>query len=327
MTQSDDWEPVNYHNLPHWMKRVSKPKQWVNTTYTKIFYGKPYDYKVEYSVVHGKLRINYWRSGSAQDALNIPSKCSSHRQKNYLYLLIFLVFLGVCFVAIMQFTPSFQAIPSGILTPTITNAEPGITLAPTPTPIITPILQPTLPRATLATMPTEHARVVQTTTDSGSLSSSSPDSAALEKRIHTLINQQRNSNGLFSLSFDPSLAAIARGHSQDMAKNNYFSHVNLQGLDPAARGNQQGYPCRKDYGSYYTYGIAENIFETSHWTTYNGIRVNDFESLEIIATKTVDGWMSSPGHRQNILTSTYDREGIGVGVGSDNTVYITEDFC
>jgi len=254
-------------------------------------------------------------------------KRSSHRQKNYIYLLIFLLFLGVCFVAIMQFTPSFKVITSGILTPTITDAQTRITFAPTPTPIITSILNPTFQRATLTTTPTENARIVQTTTNSGSLSPPSLDSAALEKLIHTLINQQRNSNGLSSLSFDPSLAAIARGHSQDMAKNNYFSHVNLQGLDPAARGNQQGYPCRKDYSSYYTYGIAENIFETSHWTTYNGIRVNDFESLESIAQKTVDSWMSSPGHRKNILTSTYDREGIGVGVGSDYTVYITEDFC
>ena len=112
-----------------------------------------------------------------------------------------------------------------------------------------------------------------------------------------------------------------------MAKNNYFSHVNLQGLSPSDRGNQQGYTCRKDYGSYYTYGIAENIFETSHWTTYNGIRVNDFEPLEDIAQKTITGWMNSEGHRKNILTSTYDREGIGVGIASDDTVYITENFC
>ena len=176
-------------------------------------------------------------------------------------------------------------------------------------------------------IPTEEARVVQTNTNFGSLSSPSLDSVALEKRIHALINQQRNSNGLSSLSFDSSLAVIARGHSQDMAKNNYFSHVNLQGLSPADRGNQQGYTCRKDYGSYYTYGISENIFETSHWTTYNGIRVNDFEPLENIAQKTVDGWMNSLGHRKNILTTTYDREGIGVGIASDCTVYITENFC
>ena len=196
-----------------------------------------------------------------------------------------------------------------------------------PKQIITSLPQPTVQKISITTIPTEKARVIQTNTNSGSLSSPSIDSAALEKRIHALINQQRKSNGLSSLSFDSSLAVIARGHSQDMAKNNYFSHVNLQGLSPADRGNQQGYTCRKDYGSYYTYGISENIFETSHWTTYNGIRINDFEPLENIAQKTVEGWMNSPGHRKNILTTTYDREGIGVGIASDCTVYITENFC
>jgi uncharacterized protein YkwD len=112
-----------------------------------------------------------------------------------------------------------------------------------------------------------------------------------------------------------------------MARNNYFSHVNLQGLDPTGRGTKAGYSCYKNYGSYYTTGLAENIFQTHHSTTYNGITVNDMESSESIAQSTVNGWMNSPGHQQNILTSTYDREGIGVGISSDKTVYVTEDFC
>ena len=195
-----------------------------------------------------------------------------------------------------------------------------------PTPIITSISEPTLQRAIITLIPTKKPQIVQTT-NFGGQSPPSIDTQILEKRVHELINQQRNSRGLTSLTFDSSLATIARGHSQDMARNNYFSHVNLQGLAPADRGNQQGYPCRKDYGSYYTFGIAENIFKTHHETTINGISKNDFESLEPIAQKTVDSWMNSPGHRENILKSTYDREGIGVGVGSDYTVYVTEDFC
>jgi uncharacterized protein YkwD len=112
-----------------------------------------------------------------------------------------------------------------------------------------------------------------------------------------------------------------------MAKNNYFSHTNLQGLDPTGRGSQVGYSCYKDYGSYYTHGIAENIFQTQHSTTHNGITVNELVPSETIAQSTVDGWMNSPGHRQNILTSTYDHEGIGVAISSDKKVYVTENFC
>ena len=156
------------------------------------------------------------------------------------------------------------------------------------------------------------------------------DIQTLELRVHELINQQRRSNGLSSMSYDSSLASIARKHSADMAKNNYFSHYNLQGLDPTGRGNLVGYSCYKNYGSYYTTGIAENIMQNNLYdsvTYYNGIPRYAWNTQEEIAQSTVDGWMTSPGHRQNILTSTYNREGIGVAIASDNKVYITQDFC
>jgi hypothetical protein len=38
------------------MKRVSKPRHKVIKTYTKIFYSKPYDYKAQYKIVHGRLQ-------------------------------------------------------------------------------------------------------------------------------------------------------------------------------------------------------------------------------------------------------------------------------
>jgi uncharacterized protein YkwD len=157
------------------------------------------------------------------------------------------------------------------------------------------------------------------------------DITKLEKRIHALINENRINNGVSSLSFDDNLALIARGHSVDMSINNYFEHDNKKGEDPTMRGQDVGYTCRKDYGSYYTNGIAENIFQNNLYdsTSYvNGIPVShDWNSLEDIAQSTVNGWMNSPGHRQNILKAQYDREGIGVAISSDDKVLITEDFC
>ena len=156
------------------------------------------------------------------------------------------------------------------------------------------------------------------------------DTPALEKRIHELINQQRKNNGLSLLQYDPNLVSIARKHSEDMAKNNFFSHYNLQGLGPTERGIKTGYSCRKDYGSHYTIGIAENIMQNNLYnsvTYYNGIPRYAWNSQEEIAQSTVNGWMNSPGHRENILTSSYDKEGIGVAIASDDKVYITEDFC
>ncbi|MCJ7469440.1 CAP domain-containing protein [Candidatus Bathyarchaeota archaeon] len=181
----------------------------------------------------------------------------------------------------------------------------------------------------ITTIPTTQFEVVQPTSHS---SSSSPtiDIPTIEGRVHEMINQHRRNQGLSSLRYDSSLAAIARKHSEDMARNNYFDHENLQGLSPTDRGNMQGYTCRKDYGSYYTYRLAENIYQNNLYdsvTYYNGIPSYDWNPQEEIAQSTVDGWMDSPGHRKNILTSSYDREGIGVAVATDDKVYITQDFC
>jgi uncharacterized protein YkwD len=179
-------------------------------------------------------------------------------------------------------------------------------------------------------VPTRQPDIVKDIERSVGIAKPDIDISSLEMEIHTGINQQRRSNGLPPLSYDSTLASIARKHSEDMARNHYFSHNNLQGLDPSGRATRDGYSCYKDYGSYYTTGLAENIMQNNLYdsvTYYNGIPRYDWNSDEEIARSTVNGWMTSPGHRQNILTSTYDREGIGAAIASDDKVYITEDFC
>lgn len=170
---------------------------------------------------------------------------------------------------------------------------------------------------------------------SGSVKAESPlkpdiDISSLESEIHNLINNERQNNGLRPLSLDSRLSDIARAHSVDMAQNSYFEHINLRGQDPTARANAKGYSCYKDYGGYYTEGIAENIFQNNLYdsiTYVNMVPFHDWNSQSEIAQSTVQGWMNSPGHRQNILTATYDQEGIGVAISSDDKVYITQDFC
>jgi uncharacterized protein YkwD len=152
----------------------------------------------------------------------------------------------------------------------------------------------------------------------------------LELQIHNLVNEERRKKGLNPLDWDSKLADIARKHSQDMAENNFFSHNNLKGQDATERGKLAGYSCRKDFGSYYKEGIAENIFQNTLYdsiTYYNGIPSYDWYTQEEIARSTVRGWMTSSGHRKNILTATYDKEGIGVAMSSNNQVMITQDFC
>jgi len=241
--------------------------------------------------------------------------------------------------------------PAGTQTPSVPVAPPAITTASPatlPTPGLTPDshrseVTPALPIAGTSadTTPFTPAAVWETTVTTVSPSftpvvgklSDDPytiQTDLLADRIHELINTHRAAYGLAPLSTDAALATIALGHSTDMAENNYFSHTDLAGGTPTDRGNASGYTCIKNYSSYYTYGIAENIFQNNLYSsvTYeNGVYTYAWSTPEEIAQSTVTGWMNSEGHKRNILTMTFDREGLGVAIAADDKVYITEDFC
>jgi uncharacterized protein YkwD len=154
--------------------------------------------------------------------------------------------------------------------------------------------------------------------------------ADLERRVHDLINKERADKKANNLQFDRQLADIARAHSADMAKRKFFDHKNPDGKDATARGKAAGYTCRKFYAGYFTDGLAENIYQGS---LYSRIRITgnkrsyDWYSLEELAGEVVDGWMDSPGHRRNVLEKTYEKEGIGIAISSDDKVYVTQVFC
>jgi len=178
---------------------------------------------------------------------------------------------------------------------------------------------------------------IPTQPPSGSYLSSNPEApviepSALEARIHELINVQRNQNGLSTLAYDSFLASIARGHSWDMVVRNFFEHENPDGLNARARGEAAGYPCKKDYGTYYTEGLSENLYQgyryNNYWTAPNGTIVKyEWNSLEQVAEQAVNGWMNSEGHRRNIVDTHFTQEGIGVAFSTDEKIYVTENFC
>jgi uncharacterized protein YkwD len=151
------------------------------------------------------------------------------------------------------------------------------------------------------------------------------DISELEQEVNRRINLERTNNGLKPLNWDNTIATVARDHSEDMVNRNFFAHDNPDGEDPTARGKRHGYSCYKDYGSYYTVGLAENIAETPIYSDVIGC--GSTTSLDSLAECIVDGWMTSPGHRENILTSTYTKTGIGIAYSSDDKAYSTQDFC
>lgn len=222
--------------------------------------------------------------------------------------------------------------PTTVATPIPTNT-PRVIVAPlhtnTPVPTLTPI--PTIMSLpTLAPTPTIS---VNTSPLHVVITAVKPviDIRQLEDLTHKLINSERVKRGLNSLEHVENIRLIARSHSEDMAVKDYFSHTSPVGLSPTDRGNEAGYDCRKDYGSYYTYGLAENIHQGwlyDSYRTLNG-RIVSYEwfTLEGLAQTAVTGWMGSTGHRENILKSSYDRTGLGVAIAEDGKVYFTQNFC
>src|SRR5215467_7784836 len=137
----------------------------------------------------------------------------------------------------------------------------------------------------------------------------------LERRIHDLINDRRTAAGLLPLGVDERLIRIARAHSEDMATRGFFDHINAQGEDPTARGKHAGYECRKAIDkSSFREGLAENLSDVprvSRILTMGDRKTYDWNTVEDIARLAVQGWMHSPGHRRNILYTTFSESGIG----------------
>ena len=133
--------------------------------------------------------------------------------------------------------------------------------------------------------------------------------------IHAETSDVRERHGIAPLARDRALDAIAQDHAEDMAERGYFEHRTPEGARPSDRASLAGYDCRKDFGEYYTIGIAENISMYPGW------------GMGRVATVAVRDWMDSPGHRENILMARHDRLGVGMATSMDGTIYAVQNFC
>jgi len=154
----------------------------------------------------------------------------------------------------------------------------------------------------------------------------------VERRVHYYINQEREKQGLPRLSFDTELREIARGHSSDMAKREYFAHESPSGADMEDRYENAGYRCRtikSRTGSRTVYAAGgENIAQT-YWQQEIVTESGDtkyFDTNDELARGIVEQWMNSPRHRKNILQPYWNSEGIGL-YKKNQQIYATQNFC
>ena len=130
------------------------------------------------------------------------------------------------------------------------------------------------------------------------------DATTIEHTAFDKTNEARVQNGLRPLAWDPLLCRMARMHSEDMAKRGYFAHETPEGLEPKDRG--------RALGILHFRVLAENI-------AYN----KGFADPGAFA---VERWMTSGGHRANILYIGFQASAIGSYVAADGSVYLTQVF-
>ena len=151
----------------------------------------------------------------------------------------------------------------------------------------------------------------------------------LESSIQTLINRERAAQGLKPLAWDDALAAIARGHSEDMGRRDYFKHESPEGEGFDTRYRNGQYRCALRVGNV-IYKGGENIaleYLYASITTIGERKYYNWLPEDELARRAVAGWMASPGHRANILKMHWAHEGIGVAITRDHKVYLTQNFC
>lgn len=132
------------------------------------------------------------------------------------------------------------------------------------------------------------------------------DTAKIEKRVFELVNTERAKQKLAGYRYSQELTSLARLHSQNIVKYNFFSHIDQEGKE--ARDRKLKYFPGLFFG-----GIAENI------------AYNVGKTEQEAAQNLIRAWMDSPTHRVNILSSEYTYMGVGVVEHGEN-VYATQNF-
>lgn len=127
-----------------------------------------------------------------------------------------------------------------------------------------------------------------------------PQPLSPAEQLIALINAERARHGLPPLIIHAILTRVAQAHSQDMAARDFYSHTNPDGLDPCQRMTRAGY----DW-----WACGENI----------GAGFPTPELMLMI-------WLTSGGHRANILSPYFTDVGVGYVQGGAYGHYWTIDF-
>ena len=188
-----------------------------------------------------------------------------------------------------EIKPTIVAYKPPVFYPPTSTPQPTTPPDYTPTPF-----KPTPTSANPTSLPGQPTSAPIPTSTSVPLSTSTPipptpppaPPSQSKNELLSIINNERQKNGIGGLNFNTALGNAAQAHADDMVQNNYFSHTGRDGSSPADRAVRAG------YGSRWT---GENIA--------GGTRG---------PSQVFSMWMGSTGHRQNMLNPKWKSAGLGI---------------
>lgn len=184
-------------------------------------------------------------------------------------------------------------VPAGTPKPT-TSKKPT---APKPKPTHTPTPTPTRPSSTPKASATASTSATATPRPPSTSKAAAPASGT-SARIVQLVNAERSKVGCSPVTLNAVLTKAAQAHSEDMATHQNMSHTGSDGSAPGDRITRAGYA----------------------WSTYGENVAYGYTTPEQVTS----GWMSSPGHKANILNCAFKE--VGVGLAQPGS-YWTQDFA
>ncbi len=128
--------------------------------------------------------------------------------------------------------------------------------------------------------------------------------ASIEHIAFDIVNQKRVENGLKSLVWSDQLEGVARGHSQNMADFDFFSHRGMDNKMVSDRADDA------HLGKWRA--IGENI-------AFN-------RGFADPIAKALQLWLDSPSHRNNMMNDNWREAAIGVAIAADGSYYFTQVF-
>jgi uncharacterized protein YkwD len=130
----------------------------------------------------------------------------------------------------------------------------------------------------------------------------------VEELILAMTNEARRARGLAPLIKDAELTKLARAYSNDMLVRRFFDHSTPEGISFDARISNRYH--------HWVRCVGENIWSAIDY--HPG-------KPQKMAKEIVADWMSSPGHRDNLLDPDFTHLGVGVSA-RHHSIRATQEF-